>query len=79
MRTGAHVLKALALGAECVFVGRPILWANTVAGEKGVRKVLEILNKELEEAMLACGINSVEEARGNQSILLDRGEYLFKL
>ena len=55
IRRGSDVLKALALGARAVLVGRPILWGLCVAGEEGATQVLEILRRELDEAMLLCG------------------------
>jgi isopentenyl diphosphate isomerase/L-lactate dehydrogenase-like FMN-dependent dehydrogenase len=41
---GSHVLKALALGADCVFLGRPVLWGISAEGQEGVENVLRILN-----------------------------------
>jgi len=61
IRRGSDVLKAIALGARGVFVGRPILWGLTVAAESGVVQVLEILRRELDEAMLLCGCTSLAE------------------
>jgi isopentenyl diphosphate isomerase/L-lactate dehydrogenase-like FMN-dependent dehydrogenase len=55
IRRGTDVLKALALGAAVVGIGRPYLWGLTVAGEAGVRQVLELLRKELELAMALSG------------------------
>jgi 4-hydroxymandelate oxidase len=55
IRRGSDVLKAIALGARAVLVGRPILWGLSVAGEQGATNVLEILRRELDEAMLLCG------------------------
>ena len=55
IRRGSDVLKALALGARAVLVGRPILWGLAVAGEEGAVRVLEILRQELQEAMLLSG------------------------
>ena len=46
IRRGSDVLKAIALGARAVLVGRPILWGLCVAGEQGATKVLEILRRE---------------------------------
>ena len=46
------MLKAIALGARAVLVGRPILWGLCVSGEQGALQVLEILRRELDEAML---------------------------
>ena len=42
VRRGTDVLKAIALGARVVFIGRPILWGLTYNGEEGVERVLEI-------------------------------------
>jgi 4-hydroxymandelate oxidase len=55
IRRGGDVLKAIALGARAVLIGRPILWGLCVAGEQGAQQVLEILRRELDEAMLLCG------------------------
>ena len=55
IRRGSDVLKAIALGARAVMIGRPILWGLTVAGEQGATRILEILRRELDEAMLLCG------------------------
>lgn len=56
VRRGADVLKALALGARATFIGRPIFWGLSVAGEEGVRHCLEILRQELSVAMGLCGV-----------------------
>jgi 4-hydroxymandelate oxidase len=55
IRRGAHVLTALALGAQAVFIGRPYLWGLATGGEQGVRDVLELLRGELELAMALSG------------------------
>ncbi len=55
IRRGTDVLKALALGARAVLIGRPYVWALAVAGEAGVKNVLELLRAELVNAMSACG------------------------
>jgi isopentenyl diphosphate isomerase/L-lactate dehydrogenase-like FMN-dependent dehydrogenase len=55
VRRGTDVLKALALGARAVLVGRPILWGLAVDGEAGARHVLELLHAELELAMALSG------------------------
>lgn len=59
VRRGGDVLKALALGARAVLVGRPILWGLVVGGQDGALQVLEILRRELEEAMLLSGCPTV--------------------
>jgi 4-hydroxymandelate oxidase len=61
VRRGSDVLKAIALGARAVLVGRPILWGLTVNGEKGATHILEILRRELDEAMLLCGYTKLRD------------------
>ncbi len=55
IRRGTDILKALALGARAVLVGRPILWGLAANGAQGVFQVLEILRKELELSMALAG------------------------
>lgn len=59
IRRGSDVLKAIAFGARAVLVGRPILWGLCVGGEQGGLGVLEILRRELDEAMLLCGCTTL--------------------
>lgn len=61
VRSGNDVLKALALGAKCVFVGRPVLWGLACKGEHGVRDVLDILKSEFRTSMALTGCRSVAE------------------
>ena len=56
VRQGTDVLKALAIGARAVFIGRPVLWGLACNGEEGVTKILEILREELTCAMTLSGI-----------------------
>ncbi|PPK68356.1 alpha-hydroxy acid oxidase [Actinokineospora auranticolor] len=55
VRTGSDVLKALAVGADTVLVGRPVLWGLAHAGTEGAQDVLQTLREELEEAMALTG------------------------
>jgi 4-hydroxymandelate oxidase len=61
IRRGSDVLKAIALGARAVLIGRPILWGLCVDGKKGAVRVLEILRRELDEAMLLCGCTTLKD------------------
>jgi 4-hydroxymandelate oxidase len=61
IRRGSDVLKAIALGARAVLVGRPVLWGLCVGGEQGATDVLEILRRELDEAMLLCGCTKLSD------------------
>jgi isopentenyl diphosphate isomerase/L-lactate dehydrogenase-like FMN-dependent dehydrogenase len=55
IRRGTDVLRALALGARAVLIGRPYLWGLAADGEAGVARVLEILRAELLSAMILSG------------------------
>jgi 4-hydroxymandelate oxidase len=61
VRRGTDVVKALALGARAVLIGRPIQWGLAVGGEAGVRQVLELLRAELARDLLLCGVASPAE------------------
>ena len=61
VRRGVDVLRALACGADAVLIGRPVLWGLTVGGEAGVRRVLDLLRAEVEQAMALCGCRTVAE------------------
>jgi isopentenyl diphosphate isomerase/L-lactate dehydrogenase-like FMN-dependent dehydrogenase len=60
IRRGTDVLKALALGARAVLVGRPILWGLAVNGAEGVYHVLQLLRDELELSMALAGKPTLE-------------------
>jgi 4-hydroxymandelate oxidase len=61
IRRGTDVLKAIALGAQAVLIGRPYLYALSIAGAEGVARVLEILRTELMMAMALTGRISIAE------------------
>lgn len=61
VRRGTDVLKALALGARAVLIGRPVLWGLACGGEAGVVRVLEILRNELDVAMALSGCRTLAE------------------
>jgi 4-hydroxymandelate oxidase len=61
IRTGVDVVKALALGARAVMVGRPVLWGLCVDGATGAAQVLTMLGTEFEAAMAFCGAADVAE------------------
>jgi isopentenyl diphosphate isomerase/L-lactate dehydrogenase-like FMN-dependent dehydrogenase len=64
VRRGTDVLKAQALGARAVLVGRPALWGLAVGGEAGVREVLELLRAEVELGLKHLGCRSPAEVTG---------------
>ncbi len=59
IRRGADVVKAIALGAKAVLIGRPFFWGLAVDGEQGVIRVLDILREEIEITMAKCGRTDV--------------------
>ncbi len=61
IRRGADVIRALALGARAVLVGRPFLWGMAINGEAGQRRVFSLLRAELEEDARFCGIADITE------------------
>lgn len=64
IRSGQDVLKALALGAKGVYIGRAFLYGLAAMGEAGVTKSLEIIEKELDTTMALCGVTDVRAVDG---------------
>lgn len=60
VRRGSDVLKALALGAKAVAIGRPLFWGLAIDGANGVHGVLELLREEVDRAMAFTGQSDVE-------------------
>ena len=60
-RRGTDVIKALALGAHMVFLGRPPLYDAAVKGAAGIRRVLELLRDEVDRDLAMLGCASVDE------------------
>jgi isopentenyl diphosphate isomerase/L-lactate dehydrogenase-like FMN-dependent dehydrogenase len=59
VRRGSDVIKALALGAKAVAIGRPLFWGLAVDGSDGVHGVLELLREEVDRCMAFCGQSDV--------------------
>jgi 4-hydroxymandelate oxidase len=59
VRRGTDVVKALALGASAVQVGRPVVWGLAAGGEAGVKRVLTLLRDEFDNAMALCGCPTI--------------------
>ena len=72
VRSGTDVLRALALGAAGVLVGRPMLWALAVAGAAGVERALSMLATEVAEALTLAGCRNPAAAR---DLLTSQGSY----
>ena len=61
IRRGTDVLKCIALGADAVQIGRPVLWGLNYSGKEGVELVLDILLKEFIETMILTGCRNLNE------------------
>ncbi|CAF0974386.1 unnamed protein product [Adineta steineri] len=71
VRRGTDILKAIALGAKAVLIGRPVIWGLAVDGEQGVRNILEILKKELNLAMMLCGCQTIADIKKNNLLVMN--------
>ncbi|MBP6815395.1 MAG: alpha-hydroxy-acid oxidizing protein [Burkholderiaceae bacterium] len=69
VRRGTDVLKALALGARFVFVGRPFAYAAAIAGEAGVAHAIDLLTQEVSRDMAMLGINTLDELSAQRHLL----------
>jgi L-lactate dehydrogenase (cytochrome) len=65
IRSGQDVIKALALGAKGVYIGRPFLYGLGAMGEQGVTRCLEIIRNELDLTMAFCGLRDVQHVDRN--------------
>ncbi|MDX6805852.1 FMN-dependent L-lactate dehydrogenase LldD [Terrihabitans rhizophilus] len=65
IRTGLDVVRMIALGADCVLLGRAFLWALATAGEAGVTNLLDLFEKEMRVAMSLTGVRSIAEITGD--------------
>ncbi|MFE3000554.1 pre-mycofactocin synthase MftD [Nocardia sp. NPDC059246] len=61
IRRGSDVVKALALGARAVMIGRPYLWGMAAGGERGVHNVLEVLRQGIDSALYGLGHSSIHD------------------
>ena len=61
IRRGTDVVKAIALGAKAVMLGRPLFWGLSYAGEQGVTHMLDVLRDEVETTMMMCGKGAIED------------------
>ena len=58
---GTDVIRALALGASAVMIGRPWVWAMAARGEKGVADLLQVFQQEIEMAMALMGLTGIDQ------------------
>jgi pre-mycofactocin synthase len=71
IRRGSDVVKALALGARAVMIGRAYLWGLAANGQAGVENVLDILRSGIDSALLGMGLSSIDELRPDQLVIPD--------
>jgi isopentenyl diphosphate isomerase/L-lactate dehydrogenase-like FMN-dependent dehydrogenase len=70
IRRGTDVLKAIALGADGVLLGRPVMWALGVDGQNGVVRAVNLLTEELRIAMQIVGCSTIADIRKHSSYIL---------
>lgn len=75
VRSGEDVVRALALGADAVFIGRPVLWALAADGEQGVTSLLEKIKRDMELTMTLCGATCCEKITRDMVIRFRDAKY----
>jgi L-lactate dehydrogenase (cytochrome) len=78
IRRGSDVIKAVALGAHAVMIGRAYLWGMAARGERGVTNVLEILRQGVSETMLGLGRSSLSELSPEDVIMPENFAMTYK-
>jgi len=79
VRHGTDIFKALALGADFVWVGRPTLWGLAYKGEEGVKLMLKILSDEFRLCMGLAGVMNVKEITKDYLAKIDKSGFVSKL
>lgn len=69
IRRGSDVVKAVALGARAVMIGRAYLWGLAAGGQAGVENVLDILRGGIDSALLGLGLSSIQELRPEDLVI----------
>uniref|UniRef100_A0A183BU09 (S)-2-hydroxy-acid oxidase n=1 Tax=Globodera pallida TaxID=36090 RepID=A0A183BU09_GLOPA len=78
-RCGTDVFKALALGADLVFIGRPIIHGLAVGGKNGVKHVLRLIRTELDYAMKLSGCPSIDKIRSAKDLVVRKSHFFAKI
>ena len=71
IRRGSDVVKAVALGARAVMIGRAYLWGLAAGGQSGVENVLDILRGGIDSALLGLGLSSIDELSAADLVVPD--------
>ena len=61
IRTGGDIIKCLAMGADFIALGRPLVYGLAIDGDKGVKRIIELFKEELIYSMATCGINNISD------------------
>jgi len=79
IRHGTDVFKALALGADFVWIGRPVLWGLAYKGQEGVELCLRLLSDEIKLAMALAGVVKVDEISKEYLVKMDKSGFIARL
>ncbi|KAF1836325.1 L-lactate dehydrogenase [Decorospora gaudefroyi] len=79
IRHGTDIFKALALGADFVWVGRPVLWGLAYKGQEGVELALRLLADEFRLCMALAGVTCVEDIGKEYLVKMDHGGFVSRL
>jgi isopentenyl diphosphate isomerase/L-lactate dehydrogenase-like FMN-dependent dehydrogenase len=71
VRHGADIAIAVALGADCTFIGRPYVYGVAAAGQRGVEHVIRLLTDQLQSVMQLSGVTTLAELRKHGPELLN--------
>jgi isopentenyl diphosphate isomerase/L-lactate dehydrogenase-like FMN-dependent dehydrogenase len=71
IRRGSDVIKAVALGARAVMIGRAYLWGLAANGQAGVENVLDILRCGIDSTLMGMGLSSIDELDPDQLLVPD--------
>ncbi|CAN5338976.1 alpha-hydroxy acid oxidase [soil metagenome] len=69
IRRGSDIVKALALGADAVMIGRAAMWGTAVGGEAGAAHAITMLRDEVDRVMAFCGCRSIAQIRGTARVM----------
>ncbi|KAF7190031.1 Hydroxyacid oxidase 1 [Pseudocercospora fuligena] len=79
IRHGTDVFKALALGADFVWIGRPVLWGLAYKGQKGVELALKLFSDEIKLCMALAGTTKVDQIDKEYLVKMDRSGFVSRL
>jgi len=79
VRHGTDVFKALALGADFVWIGRPVLWGLAYDGQKGVEHCLRLLADEIRLCFALAGVQNVKQITKDYLVRIDRAGFVSRL